>query len=63
MLPCIVYVGDRLAARLNAGFRLDVQAPDIAPDVLEELKLQQHQLDEIFQNLPAALEEVESLLG
>ena len=61
-LPCIVYIADRMAAAIDAGFRLDLRSVDIDPGVLEELHLTQSQLDEIAQLLPAQLDEVDQLL-
>lgn len=62
-LACLVYVADRLSIRLNCGFRLDVQTPDIAPAVLEELKVAPSQVEEVVAALPPQLEEVERMLG
>lgn len=62
-MPCVVYIADRLAAQLGAGFRLDLQSTEISPDVLEELKLTQKQVDDVAAILPQQLEEVEQLLS
>jgi len=63
LLTCIVYVADRMAADLGAGFRLDLQSTEIDSELLEELKLTKPQLEEIAKLLPDALDEVEQLLG
>lgn len=62
-LPCVIHIADKLAARINAGFRLDQQNLDISPDVLEELKLNEKQINDISTSLPEALNEVNQLLG
>lgn len=62
-LVCLVAIADRLAADADAGFRLDLQDLAISEDLLEVVGLTTKQVEEIRANLPAALEEVESLLG
>ncbi len=62
-LASIVYLADRLATQRCDGFRLDILDPAIDPDVLDALKLTEPQVISIADNLPAALEVVEGMLG
>jgi len=62
-LACVVYVADHIAAGMDMGFRLDIVDPEPAQEVLSELGLTAAQLDEVREQLPEALEEVENLLG
>jgi HD-like signal output (HDOD) protein len=60
LLPTIVHVADRLAGRLDLGFKCDLVSLEVGQDVLDELQLTQDQLDAICQALPEAYAEVES---
>ncbi len=61
-LPCIVYVGDRLAAEVAQGFRLDLLNTTISQEVLDFLKLSTEKVNQLRQDLPAHLKSVESML-
>jgi len=63
MLPCIVYVADRLAAEIGGGFRLDLPNTEISADVRDALKLTTEDLDKLRQDLPEHLKSVESMLS
>lgn len=62
-LPCIVYVGDRLAAEVAQGFRLDLLNTTISQEVLDFLKLSTDKVNQLRQDLPAHLKSVESMLA
>jgi HD-like signal output (HDOD) protein len=63
-LACVIYVADRLAARVDEeGFRLDLQDLDLDPGVLEELKLSSEQVESILEQLPQHIEDVKHLMG
>jgi HD-like signal output (HDOD) protein len=62
-LPCIVYVGDRLAAEIAQGFRLDLLSTQISQDVLDTLKLTTEKVNLLRQELPNHLKSVESMLA
>lgn len=63
MLVVMVAIADRLAAQVEAGFRLDLPQSDVPAEWLEELKLTAEQVDEIRALLPEAMQDVQSLLG
>lgn len=63
VLPCIVYVADRLAAEVGQGFRLDLTDTAIDPAVLEALKLTSDTLAQLRAELPEHLKSVESMLS
>jgi GTP cyclohydrolase II len=58
-----VYIADHIAATLNLGFRLDIADTAIDPAVLEDLGVTEAQVNEIIRELPAKIEEAESLLS
>ncbi len=62
-LPCIVYVGDRLAAEVAQGFRLDLVNTEISEPILDFLKLTKDKIDQLRNDLPAHLKSVESMLA
>ncbi len=62
-LPCIVYVGDRLAAEVAQGFRLDLVTTEISEPILDFLKLTKDKIDQLRADLPAHLKSVESMLA
>ncbi|MEX2218479.1 MAG: HDOD domain-containing protein [Phycisphaerales bacterium] len=62
-LPCLVYIADRIAAEVSGGFRLDLVSTDIAPDVLDALKLTPEKVDQLRLELPEHLKTVESMLS
>lgn len=63
MLTAIAYVADRLAADIEAGFRLDLPDTTIDPAVLEELDLSAAALEDIRAELPSKIDEAEALLS
>jgi HD-like signal output (HDOD) protein len=60
MLSCIVYVADRMAAKMDYGFRADLQSLEPDPAVLEALGIGSEQLERIMAGLPKAYEDVEA---
>lgn len=63
-LACVIYVADRLAARVDdGGFRLDLASTDLDPGVLEELKLTTEQVDALATQLPQHIEDVKHLMS
>ena len=62
-MPATVNVADRLAARLDYGFRNDLVSLEVDDDVLDELELTRKQLDGIRKAMPQAYAEVESTFG
>lgn len=62
-LACVVHIADRLTARHNMGFRLDVPDTGVAKDILDAVKLSTAQLEELSSSLPEKVEGVERLLS
>lgn len=62
-MAAIVCLADHLAAEMKAGFTLDVGDPTIPGELLEELRLTTQNVQEIRENLPAQLEDIERLLS
>lgn len=62
MLPCLVYIADRLAAETGQGFRMDLTSTAIDPAVMEAVRLSPEALAEFRNGLPEALKSVESML-
>jgi len=63
-LACVVYVADRLAARVDEeGFRLDLTTTDLDPAVLDELKLSTGQVETMLEQLPQHIQDVKHLMG
>lgn len=62
-MACLVHIADRLSAGIGAGFNLDVPYTDLPPDVLEHLKLDAEDIEQIKARLPEQLAAVESLLS
>jgi len=60
--PVAPDVADRIAADVSGGFRLDLVSTEIAPDVLDMLKLTTQKITELKAELPAHLKTVESML-
>ena len=55
-VPCVIYVADRVAARLGHGFRLDLPTNDIDPAVLEHLNMTEHQVEEVMNKVQEHME-------
>ncbi len=62
-LPLIVHVADILAARLEIGFSRSVDSQQVAPEVLEQLQLEEADLDDLLVMLPESIEAQESIGG
>jgi len=62
-LPALVYVADRVAADVTGGFRLDLVSTQIAPEVMDILRLTPDKLAELRKDLPDHLKSVESMLA
>ncbi len=64
VLPCMVYIADRLASELkkDGGFTLDVAYTEISDEVLDEIKLSREDLDIIRNKLPEHVEAVSAML-
>jgi HD-like signal output (HDOD) protein len=63
ILPCLIYVADRLAAETGRGFRMDLVDLAIDPAVMEALNLTSDDLAAFRTELPEALKSVESMLS
>ncbi|MCA9282975.1 MAG: HDOD domain-containing protein [Phycisphaeraceae bacterium] len=63
VLPCIVYVADRLSARSVDGFRLDLPDTDIDPSVLDAIKLTKDQCESISGKLSEGVADIEAMLA
>ncbi|MCU0688406.1 MAG: HDOD domain-containing protein [Phycisphaerales bacterium] len=63
-MAAMVFVADRLAAQIGAGFKGDTLSnPDIPADVLDMLKLTQDDLTAVKAKLPDAIKVAETVLG
>lgn len=62
-LPAVVYVADRIAADVSGSFRLDLPNTQIAPEILDLLKISTQKVDELRLELPEHLKSVESMLS
>jgi len=62
-LVTVVHAADKLAGAIKPGFRLDLTSLEIAPDVLDALRLTQAQVDEVAAKLPAQIESVSGMLS
>lgn len=62
LLPCLVYVADRLAADAVGTFRQDLLTTTIDQHVLDELKLTEAKINEIRATLTANAKDVVSIL-
>lgn len=62
-LACLINVADLLAGSLEGGLRIDL--PNAEPDhaVLDEIKLSRDQYEQLRQQLPEAMNDVEGLLN
>ncbi len=61
-LTGLVYVADIIAASMELGFSGDVEATEIDPKLLGELKLEPQHLEDTINDLPAAMDEASGLL-
>ena len=62
-LPAIVHLADQLAVRAALGYTRTVDELVAAPDLLEELRLGEHDLAEVLELLPAATSAAMQVLG
>lgn len=62
-VPCIIYLADRLSAEVTSGFRLDLTSTEIAPDVMDALRLSSETLQALRADLPEHLKNAESMLS
>jgi HD-like signal output (HDOD) protein len=62
-LPAVVYVADRLAGETCVGFRQDLPTTEIAPEVLDLLKLTQEKLGELRTQVAASAKDACTVLG
>lgn len=62
-LPSIVHVADVLAARLNLGYAGTVDARELDPKLLEELKLTSVMIELVSQQAPRAYEQAQQFLN
>jgi len=60
-LTSLVHVADILASRLDHGIPELVEHDQVRPDILDEIKMTNAQLDELVEKLPAAMEEAKSI--
>lgn len=63
VLPCIVYVADRLAARSVGGFRLDLPDTNVDPSVLDAIRLTRDQCETIAERLTEGVADIEAMLA
>ncbi|MFG0331171.1 MAG: HDOD domain-containing protein [Phycisphaerales bacterium] len=61
-LTVIVHVADKLAKAHHCGFGRDVASTEIDPAILSELNITAEKIEEIRQDLPKAIDEVQGLL-
>ena len=61
-LTGLVHVADVVAAQLELGFTGSVECADVNPDVLKQVNLTPVHLDQVKEDLPAAMEEAMGLL-
>ena len=59
-LACIVYLADRLSAKLGYGFRGDILNLDVDPGVMDVLNMTPEQFQKVMDGLPEVYEEVEA---
>ncbi len=62
VMPCVVYLADRLAAQTEDGYRLDLPSLDIDPGVLEVLKLSEADMGPLTEQLAEASADVMLML-
>lgn len=62
-LTCVVHLADKLAALEQIGFIGDVMTTDVDSMVLEDLCLSGGDLQQIHNDLPQSLEQVQTMLG
>lgn len=63
-LACMVYVADHLSSELaEGGFRLDVLDSSLSAEVLEHLKLDSTDVDDLRSRLPDMVEDAKAMLG
>ncbi len=63
VLPCVVYIADRLVARADKAYRADLMDLEINPEVLKAVGLNSEKLAEIESRLEAELAEANQILG
>lgn len=59
-LVTVIHLADRLAAKAVGGFRLDLTTLDLPGEVCETLKLSNSKIEEILNNLPAAVSSLDA---
>jgi HD-like signal output (HDOD) protein len=62
-LPAMVFIADRLAAELSAGFKMDTPDLSIPADVLESVRLTPADLDAVRAKLPEAIKVADAVLS
>jgi len=62
-LTAVVHCADRIAAQSGYGFRADLQALDIHPQVTADLGISAETIGQVRANLPQAFEEIEATFG
>jgi len=60
-LTSLVHVADILASRLEHGIPELVEHTEVRPDILDEIKLTNAQLDEVIAQLPEAMDEAKAI--
>jgi len=62
-LTAVIYVADRLAADSGMGFRQDLLTTELAPDVLDHLKLTSEKVAEMRAQVAASAKDAITILG
>jgi HD-like signal output (HDOD) protein len=62
-LPCVIYLADRLAADAGVGFRQDLMTTDLAPEVLDFLKLTPEKVAELRATVATTAKDAANILG
>lgn len=62
-LPAMVFIADRLAAELSAGFKLDTPDLGIPAEVLETVRLTQGDIEAVRAKLPEAIKVADAVLS
>ncbi|WP_432798041.1 HDOD domain-containing protein [Poriferisphaera sp. WC338] len=62
-LASLVHIADIIVAQHGIGFTRGIEHTEIAPSLLEELKLTQEQVEEVSKQLPEAMDEAQSIFN
>jgi HD-like signal output (HDOD) protein len=62
VLTGLVHVVDITVARMNVGYSRTTESQNLDPALMDQLKLNQQAIDQMIQDLPAAMQEASALL-